>query len=300
MQGKRDWQGGFVAVDWGTTNRRAYHLDSKGGDRVLLEDGCGILSIEAGGFPAAVAQIRRAAPGLPLLLAGMIGSNRGWVEAAYVPAPATLDALAQGLCWAAEDAAIVPGVSFQDADRADVMRGEEVQILGARAAGWIAADALVCHPGTHAKWISLAGDAIGPFRTVMTGELFSLLKSHSILSQLLAPAAVDGDAFRAGVAHGLGKDDLTAELFSIRARHLLTGTGAEESASYASGLLIGADVRTGRALDRGWAGPIALVGRPDLTALYAAALEVAGVDSFQIDGEAAFIAGCRALAEVIA
>lgn len=300
MQGKRDWQNGFVAVDWGTTNRRAYHLDSEGGYRVLLEDGCGILSIPAGGFPDAVAQIRAAAPGLPLMLAGMIGSNRGWVEARYVPAPATLDAFAAGLTWADEDAAIVPGVSFRNGERADVMRGEEVQILGARAAGWIAADALVCHPGTHAKWIALQGDAIGPFRTAMTGELFSLLKSHSILAPLLAPEVADGPPFRAGVGHGLSRDDLTAELFSIRARHLLEGVGAEESASYASGLLIGTDIRAGLSLAPGWGGAIGLVGRPDLTALYAAALAVGGIASFQIDGEAAFLAGCRALAEVIA
>jgi 2-keto-3-deoxy-galactonokinase len=38
------------------------------------------------------------------------------------------------------------------------------------------------------------------------------------------------------------------------------------------------------------------MGRPDLTALYAAALGVAGRNSRQIDGEAAFLAGIKAIA----
>lgn len=300
MQHKADWRAGFVAVDWGTTNRRAYRVDPGGGSAEILEDECGILAVPPDGFPAAVAQIRTRAEGLPLLLAGMIGSNRGWIEAPYVPAPAGIEALARAIRWVAEDIGIVPGVAWRDGRAADVMRGEEVQILGARAAGLIDGDSLVCHPGTHAKWISVEDGAIGPFRTVMTGELFNLLRKHSILSALLEPDATDGPDFRAGVAHVLNHDDLTAELFSIRARHLLAGTGPDESAAYASGLLIGADVRTGLALGYRAGPPVALIGRPDLTALYAAALDCAGTEAFQIDGEAAFLAGARALAELLA
>lgn len=299
MQHKANWKAGFIAVDWGTTNRRAYRVEPGGGSREVLEDGCGILSVPEGGFPAAVAQIRAVADGLPLLMAGMIGSNRGWVEAPYAPAPAGLDALARAIRWVEDDIGIVPGVAWRDGEEADVMRGEEVQILGARAAGLIGGDALVCHPGTHAKWIRVEDGAIGPFRTVMTGELFNLLKSHSILSALLDTEVADGAAFRAGVAHALAHDDLTSELFAIRARHLLAGTGAEESAAYASGLLIGADVRIGLALGGSAGAPVALIGRPDLTALYAAALDCAGVASFRVDGEDAFLAGARALAEVL-
>ena len=72
------WADGFIAVDWGTTNRRAYRLDRGGHCRDEFEDDKGVLSIAEGGFPAAVAEIRKRLGDHPLLLAGMIGSNRGW------------------------------------------------------------------------------------------------------------------------------------------------------------------------------------------------------------------------------
>ena len=215
------WSEGYIAVDWGTTNRRAYLIDPAGQCVREFEDSKGILSVGKGEFPAAVAEIRAALGDKPLLMAGMIGSNRGWVEAAYVPCPAGLEQLAAGLVWAEQDAAIVPGVSVLDGTRADVMRGEEVQLLGAVAAGLIPADCTVCHPGTHNKWVSVAGGRIADFRTVMTGELFNLLRNHSILSDLLKGEVVPGLAFADGVAHALECDDLQSELFSIRARVIL-------------------------------------------------------------------------------
>ena len=215
------WPEGFIAVDWGTTNRRAYRIDGAGSCVAEFEDGKGVLSVPAGGFEAAVAEIRERLGDLPLLMAGMIGSNRGWVEAPYVPCPAGLDDLAKHLAWAGTREAIVPGVSFLGDGRADVMRGEEVQLLGAVAAGKVDPDALVCHPGTHNKWCVLRNGQIHAFRTVMTGELFSLLKEHSILADLLGGTVEDNDAFRAGARKGLFDDALPADLFSIRAGVLL-------------------------------------------------------------------------------
>jgi 2-dehydro-3-deoxygalactonokinase len=292
------WREGFIAVDWGTTNRRAYLIGGGGALEGEMEDDQGILAVGSGRFPAAVAQIRETLGDRPLLLAGMVGSNRGWIEAPYVPCPAGADELAAHIVWAEEGrTAIVPGLSFLDDRRADVMRGEEVQMFGALAAGLVPADGLVCHPGTHNKWVTLEGGRVTRFRTVMTGELFSLLKAHSILSDLLQSTVLPGEAFEAGVLHGLSDEDVTAELFSVRARVLL-GQGERAAAgSYTSGLLIGADVRTG--LRRAGEGPIAVMGRPELTALYAAALKTAGWATVEVDGEAAFIAGARRLAEAL-
>ena len=292
------WAEGFIAVDWGTTNRRGYLLD--GGGRLVdeMEDDQGILSVPAGGFPAAVAQLRARLGDRPMLMAGMIGSNRGWVEARYVPCPAGADELTANLIWAEpERAAIVPGASYATADAADVMRGEELQMIGALAAGLMPADALVCHPGTHNKWVVVEGGRIVSFRTVMTGELFNLLREHSILSDLLDGETGNRAAFEAGARHGLANDDLTAELFSIRARVLLGKARREDAASYASGLLIGSDVRIG--LRSAPPGEIVVMGRPELTGLFARALGVAGRQSVKVDGEEAFLAGARRLAEML-
>jgi 2-dehydro-3-deoxygalactonokinase len=290
------WRDGYVAVDWGTTNRRVYAIDGEGRVAGTTGDDVGILAVPAGGFAAAVAGIRARFAGRPVLLAGMIGSNRGWVETAYVGCPAGAAELAAAIHWVEPGAVgIVPGVS-QSEGRADVMRGEEVQALGALATGAIGPDALICHPGTHAKWIAMAGGRIGAFRTMMTGELFALLRQHSILApQLDGPVTAD-DAFLEGAAAGLAGADLLSELFGIRARHVLD-LGRGSDASYASGLLIGSDVRAGLDLHR--AEPIGLVGRSDLRALYGAALALAGRDMIEVDGAEAFLAGIRALVELL-
>jgi 2-dehydro-3-deoxygalactonokinase len=288
----------FIAVDWGTSNRRAWRLGPDGAVAAEMEDDKGILAVPKGGFPAALAEIRARLGDLPLLMAGMVGSNRGWIEAPYVPCPAGLDELAARLCRIeGERAAIVPGVCFVSNESADVMRGEEVQVLGARAEGWIGDDMTLCHPGTHNKWVRLERGRIAAFRTVMTGEMFNLLKAHSILADLLAGPVEPGPAFEAGVRHGLERDDLTAELFSVRARTLLGKAPREEAGAYVSGLLVGADLKVGLRL--AGEGEIVAMGRPDLTRLFAAALAVAGRPARAVDGEAAFLAGARQLAELV-
>jgi 2-dehydro-3-deoxygalactonokinase len=293
-----DWSAGYIAVDWGTTNRRAWRLEPAGAVAGEMEDDRGILAVPEGGFHEAVAQIRAGLGDLPMLMAGMVGSNRGWIEAPYVPCPAGLPELAARLCWIeGERAAIVPGVAFDSYGSADVMRGEEVQVLGAYAEGWIGPDSAICHPGTHNKWVRLEDGRIAAFRTVMTGELFSLLKEHSILADLLAVPAEPGPAFEAGVRHGLGNDDLTAELFSVRARTLLGKAPREEAGAYVSGLLIGADLKVG--LPLAGEGEVVAMGRPELTRLFRSGLAVAGRASREVDGEAAFLAGVRHLAELL-
>lgn len=291
------WADGYIAADWGTTNRRAYLIDSSGKCVDEFEDGRGVLSVEPGGFPAAVAEIRERLGDRPLLLAGMVGSNRGWKEAPYVPCPAGIEDLERALVWVGEREAIVPGVSYLGEGRADVMRGEEVQLLGAVADGTVPRDCLVCHPGTHNKWATVGNGRIQSFRTVMTGELFNLLREHSILSDLLQKDVEPGATFGEGVRQGLRTDSVIADLFSERAGVLLGVRSRDGSPSRLSGLLIGADVRVGRAGRQD--AQIMVMGRPELTELYAQAIEEAGRKAVQLDGEQCFLAGIRHIAERI-
>jgi 2-dehydro-3-deoxygalactonokinase len=285
------WAETFIAVDWGTTNRRAWRVEA---GRVAdeFEDGRGVLSVDKAEFPAAVVEIRARLGEHPMLMAGMIGSNRGWIEAPYVPCPAGLDDVAGSLAWAESGrTAIIPGIS--NADPPDVMRGEEVQILGAVESSLIPTDCLVCHPGTHNKWAVVEGGKLTRFRTVMTGEMFSLLREHSILSDMLRDEMAIDAAFCDGVRRGLEGGVLTAELFSVRAGVLLGARNREDATDYTSGLLIGADVGANLADGKG---DVFVMGRPELTALYAAAIGVAGREAHEIDGEAAFLAGIKAIA----
>jgi 2-dehydro-3-deoxygalactonokinase len=291
------WVEGFIAVDWGTTNRRAYRIDSSGKCVDRFEDHQGVLSVPDGGFPTAVAEIRRRLGDHPLLLAGMIGSNRGWKEAPYVPCPAGIDELAKALVWVGDREAIVPGVSYAGNGRADVMRGEEVQLLGAVASKRVDAMGMVCHPGTHNKWVTLRRGRIDEFQTVMTGEIYSLLKEHSILSDLLQGEVEVNDAFNEAAAHAVFNEALPAELFSVRARVLLGLAKKEDAAAYTSGLLIGTDVRVGLSVPT--AARVTVIGRPELTKLYAAAIGQAERDAVEIDGEQCFLAGIHEIAKRI-
>jgi 2-dehydro-3-deoxygalactonokinase len=291
------WADGFIAVDWGTTNRRAYLIDGDGKRTNEFEDHKGVLSVPAGGFPDAVAEIRDRLGDKPLLLAGMVGSNRGWKEAPYVPCPAGVDEIVKALVWAGEREAIVPGVSFTGNGHADVMRGEEVQLLGGVAAGLADPDGLCCHPGTHNKWVLLRHGKIHEFRTVMTGELFSLLKDHSILSDLLQGAVEPNDVFKQAAHYAIYDEALPADLFTVRARVLLGQAKKEDAASYTSGLLIGTDVRIGLSTPTG--AQITAMGRPELTRLYAAAVQQANRETIERDGEECFLAGIREIAKRI-
>lgn len=288
---------GLIAIDWGTTNRRIFVLAADGSLQSREADARGVTALGSADFPAEMAALRARFGDRLFLLGGMIGSTRGWVEAPYLPCPVTLDMLASGLAWVeAGRIAIVPGACMRG-DAPDVMRGEEVQLLGAVAAGMVQPDAALCLPGTHAKWASIENGALARFRTIITGELFALLRNHSILSGHLAGGAGIGPAFREGVRRGLFGDTLTADLFGVRARVLLGELAAADAPSYASGLLIGTDIRIGLSTVK--EGTVALIGDPALTRLYAAALGEAGRAHQEVDGEQAFLAGIAAIAEKI-
>lgn len=85
--------------------------------------------------------------------------------------------------------------------------------------------------------------------------------------------------------------ELLSALFRIRAGALL-GESSADPAAYASGLLIGCDVREGLARAPA-ASRVTLVGRPDLTALYSAAIGRRGHATASIDGAEAFLTGIR-------
>ncbi|MEO6217634.1 MAG: 2-dehydro-3-deoxygalactonokinase [Sphingomonas sp.] len=281
----------FLAVDWGTTNRRVYAIDARGGVVATERDDHGVLAIAPGAFAAELAGIRQRFGDRPVLCAGMVGSVRGWVEVPYLRCPADLGALARALHWVEPRIAIVPGLSIVDGGRGDVMRGEEVQLLGSVPAGLAPPDALLCQPGTHCKWAWMADGRVDRFRTTMTGEMFALLRGHSLLADFLKGEVADGAAFREGVAAAADATLLT-RLFGVRADALLGLRAREDSAAFVSGLLIGSDVRE-QALESGQA--VHVLADPALGALYAAAIAMAGGHAVPVDSQAAFVAGITAI-----
>lgn len=284
---------GYVAVDWGTTNRRAYLISEDGMVLDTHADDRGVLSMNADDYASEVLQFRQRWNVESVIIAGMAGSSRGWIEAPYVPCPADADLVASGMVISPLDNVwLVPGVAQNDDQGCDVMRGEEVQILGALYSDMAPANALFCQPGTHNKWIEARQGMISRFTTVMTGELFSLLRSKGTLAEMLEGKVNDTTMFRHGVRRGHEAHTIGAMLFEVRASVLLGQINREDAAAYASGLLIGNDI----AVNHGIEGrKIYLLGSGSLADLYIAAMEALGAETVLLDSHQAFVAGIHLL-----
>ncbi|KMO13577.1 2-dehydro-3-deoxygalactonokinase [Methylobacterium platani] len=283
----------MIAVDWGTSSARAYRLAPDGRLLERRESAGGILRVPEGGFPAALAGMVGdwlAAGETRVLLSGMVGSRQGWQEAPYLACPAGVDDLARAVVPVPFDGAtvrLVPGLSTEDAGGTpEVMRGEEVQIFGALDFGALAGDgrdALLCLPGSHAKWVRVAGGRIAGFSTHMTGEAFAALKDHTILGRMMTGTAEPGPAFEAGIARSAEAGGLLHHLFGTRTLGLFGRLAPEDAASYLSGLLIGHEVAsamTGPA-------PVYLVGSGPLMALYGRAIALKGGEAIAGDPDIA-------------
>lgn len=272
----------LIGLDWGTTSLRAYLMGADGGVIDQISAPGGIMQIENRDFDPVfdrLVQPWRREAGLPVLAAGMITSRNGWVETPYLPLSAGTGDLAAALTpfstRAGIDLNFVTGVVTEHGGVPDVMRGEETQIIGLIASGLEAG--LVVLPGTHSKWVTVRDSRIEDFRTFMTGDVFAALRHHTILAALIEEGNFDETAFRKGVTAGLSDGAaLLHRLFDARALPLfdrLSGVGA---ADYLSGLLIGAEISAGvRDLPPDTA--VTIVGRGDLAARYACALDAAGL-----------------------
>ena len=290
----------LIALDWGTSSLRGWLLDAQGDVLDRREAAQGIMNVVNGRFRAALDAFcpdwLAANPGLPVIASGMIGSRQGWAEAAYVDTPAGFDALAAGLLRLDDQAGrpfrIVPGlVTRPDDGTADVIRGEETQIFGALGAA-PAGEQLFVLPGTHSKWVATDGGTVTGFRTCMTGEMYAVMRQHSILGRLCEePAAPDAAgplaAFDDGVARGLANPGALGHLlFTVRTEGLLGRRAPEQLPAYLSGLLIGAEIGDALHAFSPQAAPC-VIASPALAARYLRALRQAGVEAHAAQGEPA-------------
>ncbi len=268
----------MIAADWGTSNFRAFRLDGKGGIVDRRSSAKGVRHVLPGEFPAVLQ--REVQPWLAdgettLVVCGMAGSRGGWTETGYVPCPASANDLAHGLVevpFAGGRAWIVPGVECTTAEGVpEVMRGEETAIIGAMEL--VGSDGILCLPGTHSKWVTVRDGRMQSFRTSMTGEIFSTLRRHTILSQFLNDGAVeDMNTFHEGVEHSAQTGGLLHHIFRVRTLPLKNLLPQDSTGAFLSGLLIGSEVRA--MLPPG--GHVLLLGADGLCKLYAAAISQCG------------------------
>lgn len=294
----------LIAVDWGTSSFRLWVLDqnakviseSRGGDGMLFAAREGFGNVLLRHLKAAKAPADR-----PILICGMAGARGGWAEAGYVETPAELSAISEGAISAPgikRDIRILPGLCQRMADRPDVMRGEETQLLGAASA--ITERALVCMPGTHSKWVTVDEGRVEGFSTYMTGELYDTITKHTILAapdKTVAEGA-DSASFKDAVRAAFAQPGrVTSQLFAARSGQLLNGATPAAALAHISGTLIGAEIGGATGSDNRH--KIRLVASGSMRALYESALSTVGIAHESIDADDAVRKGLATAASQI-
>ena len=233
-------------------------------------------------------------PHLPVVACGMVGSAQGWREAPYVPCPANLTTLSSHLVQVTSRSGahihIAPGLVLTSQRTItghdilpDVMRGEEIQMLGALShqPAWAERVCMVL-PGTHSKWAWIEAGTVRHFMTSMTGELFAVLRQHSILGRLMPTSGMSTHphVFERGVKLGYqaAPGKLITLLFSARSMALTGELKTDALPDYLSGLLIGSELAAAlRDPDLVPDGPLVLLGAQGLTQRYMQALVAVGL-----------------------
>jgi 2-dehydro-3-deoxygalactonokinase len=288
-----------VLGDWGTSRLRLYRVEH--GVVVDRREGPGVGASDRppeAVLRAALADWRRDGPPGAIRLCGMVGSRNGWVEAPYLPCPAGAAQWREAAIRApfeGGEASILPGLEgAAPLGAPEVMRGEETQIFGALALepDLARGEQLIVLPGTHSKWARLTAGRVVGFQTFLTGEVFALLRDHSMLARLGGPGPAGApdaaEGFRDGLARARGGQTLGA-LFEARAAQLLAGRSPAWALEFLSGLLIGREIAEG--LETHGGQPLTLIGDPALTQRYGVALEAVGAHARRLEGEACVLAG---------
>ena len=255
----------LIGLDWGSTGLRAFLL---GADAQILEARSDALGASKMKSPADYIQTLHTMvgdwmlerPDLRIVACGMVGSQHGWQEVPYATCPSSQEQLAaQLMAVAGQPVHIVPGVLYSpEAAPPDVMRGEETQVAGAlHRCPDLTEQSFIVLPGTHSKWVDVQQGKVTRFATHMTGELFAVLRHHSVLGRLIpqvttniqdsATNEIDLPAFLKGVdvVRNAPVGGLTHQLFAVRTLGLTRQMAPESLADYLSGMLIGHEIQSG-------------------------------------------------------
>lgn len=266
----------WVAVDWGTSNLRIWLMSKDDQPLKKLTSDRGMSVLQPDEFEVELLSLLEPYLSdnrqMPIFCCGMVGSRQGWAEAKYLVTPCSPPSQVDATSVETNDSriavAILPGI--KQLMPADVMRGEETQIAGFLNQN-TDFDGVICLPGTHTKWVQIKAGKIDNFLTFMTGEIFSLLSTKSVLRHGLHTKGWDQSAFDAAVTESMAKPELVAaKLFALRANHLIGEQSPETGLSRLSGLLIGMELAATMALWQN--GNVIFIGPDNIAEIYQSSL----------------------------
>lgn len=183
----------------------------------------------------------------PIILSGMASSSIGMLELPYKEIPfqcSGFDLVIHSIAkeeQASNKIIIISGARSEN----DVIRGEETMLAGCDV---LSSDReqLFIFPGTHSKHLTVKNGLVKNITTYMTGELFDLLSSKSILSASVNKndSQQHGNSrfFVEGVMEGV-VSSLGNAIFHVRTNQLFRKTTPGENYHYLSGLLIGHELK---------------------------------------------------------
>jgi 2-dehydro-3-deoxygalactonokinase len=217
---------------------------------------------------------------VPVVISGMASSTIGMLELPYKPLPFATDGsdlAAETIAATADfdhDVLLISGVQSDD----DVMRGEEVQLVGCQFKQTHEKQ-LFLHPGTHTKHVTVQNGQAVALKTYMTGELFSLLSTKGILAASVAEGGqLDEGKHLYWLEKGVQDSqemNLLHAAFLVRTNDLFRKVDSKQANYfYLSGLLIGSECRD---LLAHFPAGITLAGEPKLVESYLAALRTLGI-----------------------
>lgn len=312
----------LATIDCGTTNSRVYIVNERGEVKARAVRKVGVRDTALTGsteklreglreaYREALERAGLAVGEIALVVSsGMITSEIGLAELPHLWAPASLDALAQGITRVPQED-LFPGsppvyfvrgiknrydearTGLDEADRLDFMRGEETQVVGYLSLHETRLPVTFVVLSSHTKFISVNREgAIGGSLTTVSGQVYEALMKETFLAK-----SVEGDPRRSKQGEKLDEGHyrrilelarrfcdeggFLRALLVTRFMDTLLSTTREERQAYVEAVLAAEDLKVlsrlpamGFPADAGFV----LVGSPGRVRLYQLLLEMAGV-----------------------
>ena len=239
----------WVALDWGTSNFRAYLMDNNNViDQVSTQEG--MKFIDQNEFEKILIKNIDAWNNKfdikVIIASGMVGAKQGWIEVPYINSPCDIRNVNFKTFKILDDTNIhiLSGVS--QFNPSDVMRGEETQIAGFLLNN-VDFNGSICLPGTHSKWVNMNSYNIQEFTTFLTGELYEIVKKYSILNHSLNTTELDDEIVKSSAKLIIENPSfISNKLFEIRADNLLKNSNQTSNNSKLVGYLLGIELSGSR------------------------------------------------------
>ena len=249
----------FITIDGGTTNTRISLVsDYKILQTIKISMGAGACIL---GTAALKNEIRSSIKKLledngigeksvdRIIASGMITSEYGLCPLEHITIPAGITELHNTMYEAVlEDVSEIPFVFIRGVkmigktlDKADVMRGEETELIGILKEG----DAVYVLPGSHSKIIYVENNKISEFSTMMTGEMIASLSQNTLLKasvDLEKSNAVDEYVFK-GYEY-CSENGINMALFKVRVLDMIFKCSKDEIYSFFMGVVLCDEIKT--------------------------------------------------------